>query len=272
MSAEHPVSKSALREVIAGDKLRASGHRFPTSGAAGKVIGLNSATKRVLCARHNSALSSLDAVGAALTRAHADLMIHLNEGKPGDYHRLFNGYDIERWMLKVLCAQQHGERIPGSLDLERWAVPANWLGILFYGEPFPPGAGLYLPKHQLPELRSQPGICTTRTYVTAQRTEHGLPLVGSTVERLAGIYITILGVPMELLMERPSNPADYVYRPRMRRFPDPATGRGAYLHFGWDEHPPTFAGKRAHREENGFGDGMANHIGDVRTRQRSVKP
>lgn len=95
LSSEHSVSESALLEVISGSSLRVIGERFHAQGPEGKVIGLKSATKRVLCKRHNSALSSIDTVGTAFTRAHAELIVHLHEGKQGSFHRLFNGYDVE---------------------------------------------------------------------------------------------------------------------------------------------------------------------------------
>jgi len=269
ISAEHPVSESVLLEVISGRTLRVFGERFRAQGAEGKVIGLTAATKRVLCKRHNNVLSSLDEVGAALTRAHVELMTHLYGGKQGNYHRLLNGYDIERWMLKILCAQQHEEPIPGSDDPKLWTVPKNWVEILFHGAPFPPGGGLYSPKHAVPALRVLPGIGTARTYVTARPLVDGLPILGRAVKRLAGIQVSILGIAWELLMERPPNPAEYVYRPRMTRFPDPVTARVACLHLGWDEHPPTFAGKRAHRQESGFSDAMAAEV--LRIRQTRAK-
>jgi hypothetical protein len=269
ISAEHPVSESALLEVTSGSILRVFGERFRAQGPEGKVIGLASATKRVLCKRHNSALSSLDTVGAAFARAHAELMIHLDDGKQGDYHRLFNGYDVERWMLKILCAQQHDARITGSDDLEAWIVPKSWLEILFHGAPFPLGAGLYSPKHPVPELRALPGIGTARTYVTSRPLVNGLPIIGRAVKHLAGILVSVHGIAWELLMERPPNPAEYVCRPRLKRWPDSVTTRIAHLHLGWDEHPPTFAGKIAHREENGFSDAMAAEV--LRIRQSRAK-
>jgi hypothetical protein len=195
-------------------------------------------------------------------------MVHLHDGKEGDYHRLFNGYDVERWMLKILCAQQHAERIPGADDPQRWTVPKSWLRILFHSAPFPPGAGLYSPKHPAPELRNVAGIGTMRTYFTSRPLVDGRPILGRAVKRLAGLQVSILGVAWELLMERPPNPVEYVYRPRMMRFPDPATPRVAHLHLGWDEHPPTFAGKRVHREERGFSDAMATEVRRIRQRRK----
>jgi hypothetical protein len=267
ISAEHLVSESALREVINGSRVRVFGERFRAQGPEGKIIGLKSATKRVLCKRHNNALSSIDVVGTAFTRAHAELMIHLQEIKQGDYHRLLNGYDVERWMLKILCAQQHGERIPGSADLKVWEVPKSWLEILFRGTPFPRGAGLYSPKRAAPEILKLPGIGTARTYFTSQPSVDGLPIVGCAVKHLAGIQVSILGIPWELLMERPPNPEEYVFRPRMMRFPDPDTGRVAHLHLGWEEHPPTFRGKLAFREEKGFSETTAAEVRRIRQRR-----
>lgn len=174
-------------------------------------------------------------------------------------------------MLKILCAQQHEEQIPGSSELKAWTVPKNWLEILFQGAPFPPGAGLYSPKHSVPSIRSLPCIGTARTYFTSRPMVGGLPILGRAVKRLAGIQVAILGIAWELLMERPPNRAEYVYRPRMMRFPDPATARIAYFHLGWDEHPPTFAGECAFREENGISEVMAGEIVRIRQSRRKGK-
>lgn len=269
ISREHPVSKSALLETISGNTIRLIGQRFRAQRPEGKVVGLDSATKRVLCKRHNSALSSLDDVGAAFTRAHAELMSHLQDANQGDYHRLFNGYDVERWILKILCAQQHEERIPGSDDPSLWTAPKSWLNILFHGAAFPPGAGLYVPDRRSPELPAFPGIGTARTYFTSRQLVQEFPLAGRAVKRLAGLQVSIFGIAWELLMEEPPNPAEYIYRPRMIRFPDSVTTRVAHVHLGWEEHPPTLAGKRVRRNENGFSPAIAAEV--VRIRQKRAK-
>jgi hypothetical protein len=244
-----------------------TGQRFRAEPPNGKTIGLSSVTKRALCQRHNSSPAGIDTVGAAFTRAHAELIDHLHQGMRGDFHRLFNGYDVERWLLKILCAQQHGERIPGNNDLTTWQVPRSWLEILFHGAPFPPGAGLCSPKHQVPELREFPGIGTARTYFTVHPVLDGVPILGGTVKYLAGLQISILGVAWELLLHRPPNLSDYVYRPRMTRFPDPATGRAAYLHIGWEQHRPTFEGKCNYRNEHGLSGAVAEEMHRIRQRQ-----
>ena len=108
-------------------------------------------------------------------------------------------------------------------------------------------------------------------YFTWRPLVDGFPIVGRAVKRLAGIQVSILGIAWELLMERPPNPTEYVYRPRMMCFPDPATMRVACLHLGWEEHPPTFAGKTAFREEQGFSEDMADKIVRIRQSRRTGK-
>jgi hypothetical protein len=184
-------------------------------------------------------------------------MEHLHKGKSGDLHRLFNGYDIERWLLKILCAKQHGERISGTDELQTWTVPREWLEILFCGAPFPPGTGLYSPKIRDIDSWKYPGVRISRTICISRKMAAGVPIIGRKWKRVSGIQLSIFGVTWELLMERPSKPEDFVYRPRMMRLPDPQTHRTASLHFGWDRHPPSFAGKCAFREENGVSEAMA---------------
>jgi hypothetical protein len=269
ISGEHPVSEIAIRETVTGNSVRVTGGRFESYGPEGKVISVGSLTKNVLCDRHNSALSGVDVVGGMFTRAHLGLMEHLHKQQPADYHRLFNGYDIERWLLKILCAKQHGECIPGVDEIQSWTVPRRWLEILFGGAPFPPDTGLYAPKIRDPETWRSPGIRTIRTYFTSQRMAAGIPIIGQKWKRVSGIQLSIFGVTWELLMERPPNPQDFVYRPRMLRFPDPKSQRGAFLHFGWDGHPPTFAGKCAFPEEKGFCEAMAAEAVRIRENRTS---
>jgi len=81
---------------------------------------------KVLCRRHNSALSALDVAGERLFR-------WLSEGLllvPAFGYRTLSGCDIERWLLKVVC---------GARAAQKKAVPLEWLRVLFgYSELFAP--------------------------------------------------------------------------------------------------------------------------------------
>jgi hypothetical protein len=61
LSAEHYISKSVLQAI--GDTVAVSGVPLLSDGQE-KEVGINSLTAKILCSRHNSALSLLDsAVG-----------------------------------------------------------------------------------------------------------------------------------------------------------------------------------------------------------------
>ena len=73
---------------------------------------------------------------------------------------------------------------------------------------------------------------------------------GDTERAFGGYFASInrnkRGVMVDLKDPNELGTADQlIYRPRMHRFPDPRTGRTAHIHMGWDEAPPTFAGKRS---------------------------
>src|SRR5438552_3125619 len=58
LSAEHPMSRAVLQEI--GPTVRVGGVPWLPSGEQ-KNIGINNLKTRILCSRHNSALSPLDA-------------------------------------------------------------------------------------------------------------------------------------------------------------------------------------------------------------------
>jgi hypothetical protein len=163
---------------------------------------------------------------------------------------LFNGFDIERWMLKVLCSIHCDKPVPGSALLEPWRVPESWLSILFGRHAFQPRCGLYLRRPR----RRRP-LAGTSIYV---QPIYGLvwPAAGSlalffapgALKTVAGVEITVLNMQLTLIMYPMVNRPE-IYRPRMFRFPDPETGRVSYIHLGWDEAPPTFECRKASRDE-----------------------
>jgi len=255
LSAEHPLSLGVIEQLSGNaNVIGVSGRPWQRDPSKVDLIGLHNVTKKVLCRRHNSALSQLDGLAVRFVRGYADAMIHLTQGLAGEFHRLFNGFDLERWMLKVICALQFGEAIPGSGNPTPWQVPLRWLDVLFDKAELPQGAGLYMAKRPVHRPNGEFMIYTERSYLRFSAPKiAGLPIVGvRPIKILAGIRIALMNLELELYMTRPLNRKDYVYRPRMIRFPDQDLARTAFIHLGWDKHPPTFAGKLAFRNEFGF--------------------
>ncbi len=133
-SREHYVSRSVL-ELI-GNKVQVSG--FPWQQPDEPMeIGIGALTSKVLCRRHNSEISPLDAAGQVFLRV---LKTSFDEALQGNHFApevfTIDGSRLERWLLKTLCGIL---AISGAVE-----VPDKWITILFGREPFPEGSGLHL--------------------------------------------------------------------------------------------------------------------------------
>jgi hypothetical protein len=135
ISAEHFVSKSVLELVFSEDKeIILSGASWMPQGES-KRISIKNLRAKVLCDRHNEALSDLDEIGKKFFEfIRSDIV--------GNEFLMVNGDDLERWMLKVLCgylASGGGPHNRGD-----WQPPEQWLQILFGSDTVPNGSGLYI--------------------------------------------------------------------------------------------------------------------------------
>ena len=239
ISREHAFTKSILKRWGATSITRTlrSGHT--------RDIPVRTAGTKVLCQRHNSALSALDNVGDRFVGAMKMQWIHARSNETQDHHFLFSGYDVERWMLKVLCGSVHQQKASRLRPSTVWQVPPAWSAILFQGRQFPPRAGLYVPRTAYG--RSPNGVLTAVVTGQEWHTDSGGALVtdGDTT-RVLGIAMTIYGHDFVLHMSQPADPQNYWYRTRMyRQRAAGDAGGSSYVHLGWPEAPPTFVGKRA---------------------------
>jgi hypothetical protein len=144
ISREHYITEGVLKLI--GDPITVEG--FPWQSGGVKTIGTNALTSKILCERHNTALSGLDQVGIRFfdkLRA-ARFEQPPSESVVSSQTSLFRGEMIELWMLKVLCGLVVSGNAPdrnGSpigVDL-----PSAWLGILFGHQPMPVAWGLWMP-------------------------------------------------------------------------------------------------------------------------------
>lgn len=159
ISREHYISKALLDVLGGGGPVKVSGLRW-VAPAPTKEVGAKAFCSKVLCTRHNQALSPLDRAGARFFEA-----LHVpHRGRASGQAAawvttpLVSGDDLERWFLKLLCgllgsdsvAPGEGGRCPGG-------PKAAWLPHLFGARPLPRDTGLYLwtPPWELPD---QPGL------------------------------------------------------------------------------------------------------------------
>lgn len=100
LSGEHYMSKSVLK--IIGNKIAIGGAPWLPRGTT-KEIGINSLTSNILCVRHNSALSKLDAEAGNFFKTVLKNMSNLSTKSISrkNFFALISGEAIEMWMLKV---------------------------------------------------------------------------------------------------------------------------------------------------------------------------
>jgi hypothetical protein len=236
ISADH-----AIAEAISDDFQRTPVTRILSDGTS-RIVPSSAVGRNVLCRRHNSALSPLDDLGRRFVRALTQQLKHRFENSSQDTHALFNGADVERWMLKVLCTMAHGERASRVHSSSTWRVPRAWLRILFEGRPLPPGAGLYTPR--VARGRFDRGILTFKIVGQLRPLETGALILGGRDHAVLGISMCIYGQDFDLHMFPPSEESQYWYRIRMYRMRS-AAGGVSHVHLGWEEAPPSFRGEAA---------------------------
>lgn len=139
MSAEHHISAAVLRDLGPEGSIS----RFLSDDRVIE-IPISTAGKKVLCQRHNTALSPLDILGRRFVSSLRQVSQSLAEPNAQALDVIFNAYDIQRWMLKALCGASHGEMASRRRRSSVWTVPPDWLRVLFGGAPFPIGSGMYV--------------------------------------------------------------------------------------------------------------------------------
>ena len=195
-----------------------------------RAVPASAVTSKVLCNRHNEALSPLDAVAGDLFGAFNDAKRTFDTTgtvlpRAG---RVFSGYDIERWMLKVLCgmvSSRNATTMTGDLFLPGWQPPRAWLDILFGGAGFPDGCGLYFTEMPFSNFK-------------ATRRGQFVPLAPTPVDIL-GIAVLIWGFPFVLAMEPLDRIREFlafekgIYRPGGMRIESEGVVR--WLVFRWED-------------------------------------
>jgi len=134
ISNEHYISKSVL-DLFSPAAIKISGISWLERGKS-KELSIATLSSKVLCNRHNEALSPLDTL--------AKKFFSVALGRAGEqWAMVLNGFEVERWMLKLYCGflssgvmTYRGKPMPKAFPSE------EFLNTLFYRKPIPPGRGL----------------------------------------------------------------------------------------------------------------------------------
>jgi hypothetical protein len=204
LSGDHVISAVVLRQITT-DKITIIGPNHQRS----VYVKDNSLKVRCLCRRHNSALSPLDTEAGRLFAAVQSVEDTLSQGiAPEQRLYLFEGFDIERWLLKTLIAAYYGK--VSDVRPQTHTLPDN-LALAFDYLLSPP-FGLYVPT-----LTSDGG---QHTMTLARNAMLSLITYRSQV---VGVAVSLSGLTFKLLLNGPSELVDqfalqHVYRPKFINF------------------------------------------------------
>ena len=145
LSKEHWISAGILRSPTFGDGKRVNiSELFWQQSGAADVLPVSGLSAKVLCERHNNALTTLDSTATRLhsTVEHFYLAQLREHGSRTSEFDLISGEAIERWMLKLIWGQlAAANEIPGLL--EDRGTRNTLLKYLFRDGRLPKGWGLY---------------------------------------------------------------------------------------------------------------------------------
>ena len=221
ISGEHFMSEGVL-QLLAGSTpgVEVRGASFQRGNPHPLLTRPASLKAKVLCTRHNSALSPLDDLAKILFR----FLLDVEELAPQTPRALLvRGPDIERWMLKALCGALASKVADAKLSLAaRHTFPnRRLLDVLFGDDEFLTPHGLYLDRHQS----------------VFQVGPHASLRISSTETDVHALRVGVLGIGFVLSTGASSEPRltpdQYVYRPG-----DVALVRdhnASTVYMGWDQ-------------------------------------
>ncbi|MEP7289114.1 MAG: SEC-C metal-binding domain-containing protein [Chloroflexota bacterium] len=207
ISHEHFISETLLQQMNNDNTVKISGMKWQAKETFNRMP-IPSLAPRILCTRHNNALSPLDMVIGRFSQMLQDYdkLTHPEVTAPKNEVRLFSGEDIEGWMLKCLLGATYSKNFPQS------SIRAECLDILYGRMEWPSGWGLYV------------GVTTP-----GQVIYHSASLLIETFVDVPNKVIkaarfTLRGIPFYLLMGKPDNPdAVGIWRPSRLIYEDRKT-------------------------------------------------
>lgn len=193
LSDEHYISEAVLK--VLGDEVEISGSHWLPEGQS-KILPVKRLTARILCKRHNEALSALDAIAGRFfghLRAVQDDLHEKSLSKRGT-ERLFSGEALELWMLKVAVGYYFGRISSNEGKPMKDTHGFNWdlfLAAAFEGK-WEPNCGLY--------FRGGVGTTTTvqRRIQVASTSDTETINVTGTIIRLAGFDFALILDPAKM--------------------------------------------------------------------------
>lgn len=200
ISKEHYISRSVLSSVEEAGTQKIAGMPWQTPETF-RILPTDSLVAKVLCERHNAALSPLDAEAGRFIRTIGGYDRDFHE-KP--YHTeitLCCGEELEKWMLKTVCGMVAAQAVArDGVQLEA-TIPDSWVSILTGEQDWPRLWGMYV---AVPK-----GIAYHYSSFWFK------PFLHPDTGQVMAAELTINGIVCYLLLGRPDRPSAWgIHRPR----------------------------------------------------------
>lgn len=197
ISREHYISEAVLKKL--GEIIAISGTHWIESGCTLQT-SLASLTAKILCKRHNEALSPLDAEAGIFFKALLDGIIDLDRktlSKKRKFH-LASGEGLELWFLKVACGHYFGLAAHDGAKLkEAYEIDLTQITKAFFDREWLSRCGLYFKGSTGDRLKTSSTIGISA-------------LLDPPRKEMAGVTISLLGVEMDLIFKATNaNPGEW---------------------------------------------------------------
>jgi hypothetical protein len=218
ISKEHYVSDTVLAELEHLNTVKIAGLPWIPREQF-KKVGKSGLSSKILCRRHNSSLSPLDAEAGRLVRTIGKFDSEFNTANPKPEIAIFCGENIERWMLKTVCGMVAAKQVSQDGNPVASKILETWPELLVDTTKWPPAWGLYatLPDKQIYHSRSFAFVAKTRP---------------DNYNVLAAEFV-LHGIQFSLVLGKPNQPAARgIYRPRTLRFSNDAVEK--LIEISWE--------------------------------------
>jgi hypothetical protein len=198
ISAEHYLSRSVLKE-LSGPTVGADGFFWQEPGER-QELSINRLTSKILCARHNSALSGLDDEAALFLKRLKEIFTISGRHSLSTKRTstIISGETLELWFLKLACGLFYS-KIASSDRHQLYKdhlVDDNIIAQAMFSKRWYPHCGLYLRGH----IGSKIGDNAISV----------APATATNEKRYVGVHITIMGLELSVVFDpRGANPNQF---------------------------------------------------------------
>jgi hypothetical protein len=224
LTGEH-LSRGIFAQI--GQQINVTGAPWLKPGEV-RTVGIGRLTAKILCKRHNSAFSGVDATASRFFELITDVNINLATASLSRRKQCYilNGEDLEMWAAKVLLGLLHSE--PKNSALHGYTVDGDIVKTLIMTARLPPACGLYL----------STGLGDKITY------NHKELVVGTITDpnerRLLGLTFRIESIPFDFWMDNSrvnfaKEISNKLYRPSSITFE--GRGRSHTIFLSWPSDP-----------------------------------